>query len=90
MHHVLFDDGEEGLVNLSEASYQFLTPPLAPAAAAATPAGQGQEPEQAAAGEAAGSVAATDVGERLHVWWPEDKGGGGWYSATVTHVLRNG
>lgn len=56
-HHVLFDDGEEALLDLGQADFEFTSPPDPAAAAAAAAAGPPAE-------------AAADVGQRLRVWWP--------------------
>ncbi|EFN53504.1 hypothetical protein CHLNCDRAFT_136837 [Chlorella variabilis] len=81
-HHIMFDDGDEALVDLASTRFEFTDsagaqggppPPAAPPAAAAA----ATDPASAAA----------DVGQKLHVWWPQDRL---YYLACVTHVLRNG
>lgn len=81
-HHVLFDDGEEALLDPAQADFGFTSPPdpAAVATAAAAAAAAGPAPN-----------AAADVGQRLLVWWPEEgRAEGAWYGCCVTHVLRNG
>lgn len=93
-HHVVYDDGEEGLVDLGTARFRFL-----PAASRAAPAAE-LPAEAAAEGRGSASAAgqgeavapleftsAADAGEELHVWWPKERV---WYLGTVTHVLQNG
>ncbi|KAI7845931.1 hypothetical protein COHA_000477 [Chlorella ohadii] len=93
-HHVVYDDGEEGLVDLATARFRFL-----PAASRAAPAAE-LPAEAAAEGRGSASAAgqgeavapleftsAADAGEELHVWWPKERV---WYLGTVTHVLQNG
>lgn len=90
---MVYDDGEEGLVDLATARFRFLPPAASRAAAAAEAPG----PSSAAGVAGAGAVPAAappisftspaDAGEELHVWWKNDRL---WYKGTVTHVLRNG
>jgi hypothetical protein len=76
---VIFDDGEEGLLDLATADFEFLTQQ--------PDAEQPDRQEQPQPAAAAAGQAASDVGQKLHVWWPGD---GRWYTARVTHVLANG
>ena len=91
-HHVVYEDGEEGLVDLATAQFRFLPPATSGPAAAAeapVPASAADAPvaEAAAAVAQLEFTSPADVGEELHVWWRNDRV---WYEGVVTHVLRNG
>lgn len=90
---MVYDDGEEGLVDLATARFRFLPPAASRAPAAAEAPGPSSAAGVAGAGwvqAAAPPISFTlpaDAGEELHVWWKNDRL---WYKGTVTHVLRNG
>lgn len=85
---MVYEDGEEGLVDLATAQFRFLPPAASRAVAAAEapgPASAAAAPEAAAAQLEFTSPA--DAGERLYVWWRNDRL---WYEGVITHVLANG
>lgn len=105
-HHVMYDDGEQGLVDMGDAEFEYLpSPPSAssPAAAAAAAAATAAEARPGEAAASAPTTTAAAAQLQLDAPGPaaaaDDVGrrlhvwwplNRVWYSGVVTHVLRNG
>ena len=85
MHHVLFTDGEEALLDLGADDVELIECPTEAAAVAAAARAASKAPAPAVA-----AVARHDTGQRLTVFWPQDGKDGKWWPGVVTHVTETG